>query len=177
MVGLLIVLFLVVPIVELTLIVAVAGQLGVLPTIGLLLLVSVAGGWLMRREGVGLLNRVRDELGRGELPATGMIDGVLLLVGGALMLTPGFLTDTIGLLLLVPPVRALVRAGLVRRFQRRIEATFAVPGSVFVPGAASARSSWTGGGVVVREYVGDVAYDLCPDDPPTSLPPTPGSGR
>jgi UPF0716 protein FxsA len=177
MVGLLIVLFLVVPIVEITIIVAVAGQLGVLPTVGLLLVVSVAGGWLVRREGVGLLNRVRDELGRGELPAAGMVDGVLLLVGGALMLTPGFLTDAIGLLLLVPPMRALVRAGLLRRFQRRLEATFAVPGSVFAAGATPGGASWSGGGVVVREYVGDVAYEVHPDEPPSSLPPTAGDGR
>ena len=172
MVGVLIVLLVVVPIVELTVIVTVAGNLGVLPTLALLVLFSVAGGWLLKREGTGVWRRVQDQLGRGEVPAVALVDGLLILVGGLLMLTPGFVTDAIGLLLLLPPVRAALRLVVLRRFQRRVEASFAVPGGAGF--AAAGPFGPTVEGVVVREYVGDVVYDV--DDRPAE-PPLLGDGR
>lgn len=167
--GVLILLLVVVPIVELTVMVAVAGQIGVLPTIALIVLFSVAGGWLLKREGLGIVRRVQDQLARGEVPAAAVVDGLVVLVGGLLMLLPGFVTDAIGLLLLLPPVRAGVRVVLLRRFQRRVEATFAVPGAA----GFSATGPFGGSmqGVVVREYVGDVAYDVARDDEPPMLDP------
>lgn len=116
----LVLLFLVVPLAELYVIIQVGSAIGALNTVGLLLLMGVAGGWLMKREGLGALRRVRSQLARGRAPGTELVDGLLILFGGALMLSPGFLTDILGLALLVPPARALVRRGLARRFQARI---------------------------------------------------------
>ena len=113
--------FLVLPVVELYVIVQVAGQIGALETIGLLLLFSVAGAWLCKREGASVLRRMNTELDRGNVPAREIIDGVLVLLAGALMIVPGFITDAVGLLLLIPPIRAGVRTLFLRRLQRRIQ--------------------------------------------------------
>ncbi|MEZ5262543.1 MAG: FxsA family protein [Acidimicrobiales bacterium] len=116
MVGLLALLFLVVPIAELYVIVQVAQGFGILPTIALVVIVSAVGAWLCKREGLGLLRRVQREVDAGRVPTSALVDGFLVLFAGALLLTPGFLTDLLGLALLLPPVRAVVRAVLVRRF-------------------------------------------------------------
>ncbi len=113
-------LFLVVPLVELYLIIQVGELIGALKTIAVLILMGIVGGWLMKREGVGVLRRVRTQLQRGQVPARELVDGFLILFGGALMLAPGFLTDLLGLSLLVPPLRAMVRATLARRLQQRV---------------------------------------------------------
>ncbi len=113
-------LFLVVPLVELYLIIQVGELIGALNTIAVLILMGIVGGWLMKREGVGVLRRVRTQLQRGQVPARELVDGFLILFGGALMLAPGFLTDLLGLSLLVPPLRAMVRATLARRLQQRV---------------------------------------------------------
>ncbi len=113
-------LFLVVPLVELYLIIQVGELIGALKTIAVLILMGIVGGWLMKREGVGILRRVRTQLQRGQVPARELVDGFLILFGGALMLAPGFLTDLLGLSLLVPPLRAMVRATLARRLQQRV---------------------------------------------------------
>jgi UPF0716 protein FxsA len=113
-------LFLVIPIVELYVIIQVAHAIGVFDTLGLLVLDSVLGGWLMKREGMGVLRRLQAKLATGELPSTELVDGFLILFGGALMLAPGFLTDILGMALLLPPVRAVVRRVLARRFKSAV---------------------------------------------------------
>ena len=113
------VLFLVVPFVELFLIIQVGQAIGALPTIGILVLVSVAGAWLVKREGLGVLNRARARMHSGEVPGAEIIDGVLILFAGALLVTPGFVTDLCGFLLLLPPVRAAMRRGATRALRRR----------------------------------------------------------
>lgn len=115
------VLILVVPVIELAVIVHVAEAIGVLPTLAFLVLVSLAGAWLVKQAGLGALRRIQDQLDRGELPAEGVVDGLVLLVAGALLLFPGFVTDALGLLLLLPPVRVLARMALIRRFRARME--------------------------------------------------------
>ena len=112
------VLFLVVPFVELAVIITVATQIGVLETIGLLILVSVVGAWLCKREGMGVLRRIRDSLDRGELPHREVVDGGLILLAGALLITPGFLSDCLGILLLLPPTRAVARRLVLGWFGR-----------------------------------------------------------
>ena len=109
-----------VPLLELYVIIQVAGGVGTGSTILLLIAVSVVGAWMVRRSGVGVLNQIRTRLDRGELPAAELVDGLLILIAGALMLTPGFLTDAVGLLLLFPPTRLVVRSILVRRFSRKV---------------------------------------------------------
>jgi UPF0716 protein FxsA len=109
--------FLVVPLVELYVIVQVAGGIGVLETIALLILVSIVGAWLVKWQGLATFARFQRQLMAGRLPTAEIVDGVLILTAGALMLTPGFVTDATGLVLLVPPTRAVVRAALLRRFR------------------------------------------------------------
>jgi UPF0716 protein FxsA len=110
-----------VPVAELYVIVEVADRIGIPETIFLLVAMSVAGAWLVRREGLGILARVDERLRAGELPAGDLLDGLFVLVAGALMLTPGFLTDALGLVLLVPFTRRPLRGLVQRRFRQRIE--------------------------------------------------------
>lgn len=120
MLGLLFLAFLVVPFLELFVILKVGGAIGALNTIGLLVLVSAVGAWLVKREGLGVLRRAQARIRAGGVPGTEVIDGVLILFAGALLLTPGFLTDAVGVLLLVPPARAGIRATATNRLRRRI---------------------------------------------------------
>ncbi len=117
----LLIVFLVTPIVELYLIVQVAGEVGVLNTIALLVLISAVGAWLVKREGLGILRKAEAEMAAGRIPGRQLVDGLLVLFGGALMLTPGFATDALGLSLLFPPTRMLLRASTARWFGRRME--------------------------------------------------------
>lgn len=119
MAPLLFVLFIVAPLVELAVIVQVAQVVGVFNTIGLLVLVSLVGAWLAKREGLGVLRRVQAALDRGELPDREVADGGLILLAGALMIAPGFISDCLALVLLFPPTRVLVRAPLLRFVSRR----------------------------------------------------------
>lgn len=131
---LLVLLFLAVPVAELAVILTVANTVGVVNTIGLLIVVSVVGGWLAKREGVGVYRRVQAALNRGELPNREVADGFLILLAGALMITPGFITDCLALLLLFPPSRAVARGVLMSAVAKR--------GRVAVVGAG--RSAWGG---------------------------------
>ena len=117
---LLLVAFLVVPVVEIYLIIEVAQFTGILNTVALLILVSVVGAWMVRREGLGILRRAQGELIAGRVPGRQMVDGLLVLVAAVLMLTPGFATDAVGLVLLFPPSRITVREILIRQFTRRV---------------------------------------------------------
>lgn len=116
----LLVAFFAVPFMELAVIIAVGRELGIVDTLVLLFVISVVGAWLAHRQGLGVLRAIRRELDAGRLPARHLVDGALLLVAGALLLTPGFLTDAVALLLLLPPTRAGVRAALERRFEVRV---------------------------------------------------------
>lgn len=111
--ALLFVAFVVMPILELYVIVQVGQQIGVLPTIALLVGVSVAGAWLMKREGVKAWRAFTTATKAHRVPAREVADGALILFGGALLLTPGFVSDVLGLVLLLPPTRAMVRAAFV----------------------------------------------------------------
>ncbi len=115
--GVLLLLFLVVPIVELAVIVQVGQAVGTIPTLALLILMSVIGAWLMKREGLGVIRRARRQVRDGRVPSREVADGFLIVLGGALMLTPGFVSDLAGMALLLPPVRAVVRPALVSRLQ------------------------------------------------------------
>jgi UPF0716 protein FxsA len=112
--------FIVFPLVELYVIIQVAHWIGALETIGLLVAVSVAGAYLAKREGLAVWRRFLREREEGKVPAAAVVDGALILLGGALLLAPGFVTDELGLLLLLPPTRALFRAWLRRRWIGRI---------------------------------------------------------
>ena len=116
---LLAVLFVIVPIVELAVIIQVGRVIGFLPTIVTLLAVSAGGAWLVKREGLSVWRRFRQQMDAGHVPGRELADGVMILLAGALLLTPGFLTDLFGILLLLPPIRAGVRATALRRVSHR----------------------------------------------------------
>ncbi|HEX2273479.1 MAG TPA: FxsA family protein [Acidimicrobiales bacterium] len=120
MLGWLFLIFLVLPIAELAVILQVGQLIGPWYTIVLLVAVSAAGAWLVKREGLGVIRRFRRQLDAGAIPGKELADGVLILFAGALLLTPGFITDCVGLLLLLPPVRAVIRASVLRRFAVRL---------------------------------------------------------
>ena len=115
----LILLFIVVPIAELYVIIQVGEAIGALPTIAILIADSVLGSWLLRSQGRGAWRRFNEALAAGRPPAREVLDGALVIFGGAFLITPGFLTDIVGVVLLVPPTRALVRRVLGRDFARR----------------------------------------------------------
>lgn len=122
--GALIVLLIILPVAEVASVIWVAHQIGPLATVGLLLAVSIAGGWLAKRVGLEVWRRFRAALAAGDIPSGEVSDGVLVLLAGALLAVPGFLTDILGLLLLVPAVRSLTKLLFWRRLRRRmIEAT------------------------------------------------------
>jgi UPF0716 protein FxsA len=107
---LLLILFIVVPLVELFVIIQVGQEIGLVPTILLLLLSAVLGSLLLRAQGRAVWRRFNDALAERRLPHREAFDGVLVIVGGTLLLTPGFVTDVVGLLLLIPPSRDAIRA-------------------------------------------------------------------
>jgi UPF0716 protein FxsA len=113
---LLFLLFIIVPIVEIWVIIQVGQAIGALPTIGLLIADSIIGAWLMRSQGRIVWRRFNEALAAGRVPAREVLDGALVIIGGAFQLAPGFVTDVLGLFLVLPPTRAIARRSLVRRF-------------------------------------------------------------
>jgi len=117
----LLLLFTVVPLIELWLLIRLDGVIGFIPTIAIVLLTGAVGATIARWQGLATLRRVREEMSAGRVPTVPLVDGLLILVAAAVLITPGLLTDTIGFLLLIPPTRAAVRRGLVEAFRRRMQ--------------------------------------------------------
>ena len=114
--ALIVLVFLIAPLIELYVIIQVAHVIGGWQTLAFLIVESLIGAWLLKRQGLATLNRIGTALDEGRIPGRELIDGFLILVAGALMLAPGFITDLIGFLLLIPPSRALFRSVLHKRF-------------------------------------------------------------
>jgi UPF0716 protein FxsA len=120
----LLVLFIVVPIAELYVIVQIAGEIGIVPTLLLLVADSVAGTLLMKSQGRVAWRRFTEAQAAGRIPAREVADGALIILGGAFLLTPGFLTDIIGFLLLIPPTRVMFRKTVVGLLAKRNPITY-----------------------------------------------------
>ena len=150
-------LFIVVPILELYVIIQVGQAIGVWWTILLLIADSVLGTWLMRSQGRAAWRRFNAAMGEGRVPAREILDGMLIVFGGAFLLAPGFITDAIGLFFLIPPTRALARRVLVRVFAGRL--TFVATGA----GAANRYRQSRGAGSDFD--VEGSAHDIDPDPP------------
>ena len=108
-------LFLLVPLVELWFLIRVGGWIGALPTVALVVLTAVLGAGLARLQGLATLARVKSALAQGETPAVELLEGMVLLVAALLLLTPGFFTDTLGFLCLVPVLRRKLALAILRR--------------------------------------------------------------
>ncbi|SEA31077.1 FxsA family protein [Microbulbifer marinus] len=110
----LLLMFIVVPILEMWLLITVGREIGALPTIGLVLLTAVVGLALLRRQGLSTVMRAQQKMQAGELPAREMVEGIFLAVGGALLLTPGFFTDALGFACLIPGLRQLLLGRILK---------------------------------------------------------------
>lgn len=119
-----VILFIVVPVAELWLILQVGSMIGVAPTIALLLLDSLIGAWLVKSQGSVVWSRFRKTVDAGRIPANEAVDGFLVILGGTLLLVPGFLSDVVGLVFVLPPTRKLLRGRAIRFVTRRTRATF-----------------------------------------------------
>ena len=113
-------LFTVVPIVELYLLLVLGRHVGFLPTVALVLFTGALGAWLARSQGLATLNEIRTQQSMGRLPTTALVDGLLILIAGAVLLTPGLLTDLAGFFLLVPQGRRWIRATVQRKLEESI---------------------------------------------------------
>jgi len=113
--------FIIIPIIEMVILIEVGALIGALPTVGLVLLTAIIGVWLLRMEGLATFNRVQQKLNAGQIPETELLEGIMLLVGGALLLTPGFFTDTIGFVCLIPFFRRPLAGYLIRRWVIRFK--------------------------------------------------------
>lgn len=116
----LILLFIGLPILEFALLIEVHGMVGFLPTILLVFLTGVAGSYLVRRQGINILFKIRQEMNAGNLPAPQMMDGVMILIAGAFLVTPGLITDSVGFALLLPFIREKIRFRLRKKLEKQM---------------------------------------------------------
>jgi len=116
----LLILFTIIPIIELYVLIEAGRQIGAAPTIGLIILTGIAGAYLARSQGFSLLNRIQQDLNAGKLPASELLDGAMILTGGLLLLTPGFCTDLIGFCLLTPITRGFFKVRLMSWLEKKI---------------------------------------------------------
>jgi UPF0716 protein FxsA len=152
-------LLIVAPLVELYVIIQVAQVIGGWETIALLIIESAIGAWLLKRQGLATLAKISQAASEARVPSKELVDGLLIIVAGALMLAPGFLGDLIGYLLLLPPTRAPFRALLLKRFEAGRY------GTLFTAGA-----SGPGGARFVGTFrAGGAAFDTT--GRPTPTPP------
>jgi UPF0716 protein FxsA len=119
--GRLALLFVIVPLVELVLLIQMGQLIGFWPTIGLVVFTGLTGAWLARAEGLRTIWRLREDLANGYVPGQAIMDGMAVLAGGTLLLTPGILTDVIGFGLLFPVTRHAIQKRIMARLQRSIE--------------------------------------------------------
>jgi len=161
--ALLVVALVVVPLIEIYVLVQVGQVIGPLPTIALLLVMSVLGAYLLRREGAKTWQAFRTAMQSGRMPAKEVADGALVILGGALLLTPGFATDVFGLACVLPPTRAVLRRLVTGLVAKRL----GVAG--LVGGIAADRLRRPGRGTVVDGEVVDDGSG--PPPPQRPLPP------
>ena len=112
--------FMLIPIVEMWILIEVGGWIGALPTIGLVVLTATIGLSLLKQQGLSTLMRARRKMDEGAIPASELVSGVMIAVGGALLLTPGFVTDALGFALLIPQTRQWLLFKLIDRYRDKI---------------------------------------------------------
>lgn len=115
----LLLLFILVPILELAIFVALGDKIGLPPTLGIIVLTAILGAYLTKSQGIKALNKYQQALAQGKLPHDEVMDGLMILIAGAVLLTPGFLTDAIGFSLLIPPFRRVIKAVIKDRLRER----------------------------------------------------------
>ena len=109
--------------------ISIGNVIGALSTIGLVVLTALLGAWMLRKQSITAFRRVKNALDEGKPPARELLEGIILLIGGALLLTPGFVTDALGFVCLLPPTRRWLLTQLMRRILTRYSANIATPAS------------------------------------------------
>ena len=117
----LLILFTLVPIIELYVLIEASHQIGIGATIAMIFLTGIAGAYLARSQGFHIINRIQSEMNQGRLPAEELMDGAIILAGGLLLLTPGFCTDFTGFILLTPVTRQFIKVWLRRWLDLKIQ--------------------------------------------------------
>jgi UPF0716 protein FxsA len=153
----LLVAFLIVPLAEIAVLIEVGSRIGLAPTLALIVLTAIIGTWMLRRQGFGVLARAQRQLEQGVLPVAEVFEGLCLVVAGALLLTPGFLTDIAGALLLLPPVRAL----LYRHLGHYLEPHVGQPPGAR-PGTGARAGKPNGAGTVIDGEFEELGTDEVP---------------
>jgi UPF0716 protein FxsA len=160
----LVLLFIVVPIVELWVIIQIGELIGLWPTLALLLADALLGSWLLRHQGRGAWRRFNLAIAERRFPGKEVADGLLIAIGGTLLLTPGFLTDIVGAILLIPPTRAIVRRLMRGWAKRRFTIVSGPAGAAY--GAARSGPEHHPGNGQVRDYdIEGTAEEIKGDDP------------
>jgi UPF0716 protein FxsA len=167
--------FIAVPIVEIALLIEVGGRIGVWPTLAVVVATAVFGTWMLRLQGLSTLRRAQASLANNQFPANEVFDGLCLVFAGALLLTPGFVTDAVGLLLMAPPVRALLRTRATGWLQAQDRVHMTGMGGP----PASDRDTGRGrnGTVIEGEYEELEPDPPDPPDPPKPSRPSPWNSR
>lgn len=142
-------------------------MIGALPTVGLVILTAVVGVWLLRLEGLATLQRVQEKLNRGEIPETELLEGIMLVFGGALLLTPGFVTDITGFICLIPGLRKPIASWIIRSAHFR---SFQMKGNVnaqFYSGEPLQKDAFTesGGTIINGEFEADTRQNSGQNQP------------
>lgn len=114
-------LFVVTPVVEMALLIELGKRIGTLQTIGIIVLTGIIGASLAKSQGTRVVRNIKESVNNGEMPHDHLIEGILILIGGALLITPGILTDAAGFILVIPWTRRLVRDRVKRYFMGKIE--------------------------------------------------------
>lgn len=164
----LLLLFIGLPALELALLIEIGRRIGTLETLALIVVTGVVGAALARRQGLRVWSEFQTRVARGEMPADSLVDGLLILIASALLVTPGVLTDGFGFLCLVPAFRNLVKRELVRRLERAVREQRV---RIHVHTAAD-----FGAGPAERGH-GSAARPIIDVTPPRDSPPGPGSDR
>ena len=120
MIAKLLLLFILVPLVELFLLIEIGRLIGTLSTLTIIVCTGILGAFLARRQGIGVLHQIRTEIANGRLPAAQLADGVIILLAGAVLITPGVLTDALGFLCLIPASRKIIKKMLWRWLERAV---------------------------------------------------------
>jgi UPF0716 protein FxsA len=115
----LLLLFILVPVSELAIFIVLGDKIGLAPTLGIIVLTAILGAYLTKSQGIKALNKYQQALAQGKLPHDEVMDGLMILIAGAVLLTPGFLTDAIGFSLLIPPLRRVIKAIVKDRLRER----------------------------------------------------------
>lgn len=118
--GTLLLLFIALPALELMLLIELGQRIGTLETVGVIVLTGVVGASMARNQGLRVLSYVQQQVAAGQMPTDALVDGIMILLASALLITPGILTDAFGFLCLIPGFRRLVKSELVRRFERAV---------------------------------------------------------